>query len=185
MVVATKNLISQMSGLLENENGSAITQIGKGKKIAVEYTDPNPFKEFHLGHLYSNAIGESLSRLFEACGAVVWRGDFYGDVGMHIAKSIYGLLAELRIKNSELRMKQGKDYIRELKKYIGELGKLPVSQRQKLLGEGYALGVVKYEEDKAVAEEIKDLNYLIYVAAQEILKKDKGWQPMINYQKLL
>src|SRR6185437_1322148 len=36
------------------------------KKIVVEYTDPNPFKELHIGHLYSNIIGESLSRIFEA-----------------------------------------------------------------------------------------------------------------------
>src|SRR3989344_2047981 len=28
-----------------------------GKKIMVEYTDPNPFKPFHIGHLMTNAIG--------------------------------------------------------------------------------------------------------------------------------
>jgi arginyl-tRNA synthetase len=33
----------------------------EGKKVMVEYTDPNPFKEFHIGHLMSNAIGESIS----------------------------------------------------------------------------------------------------------------------------
>src|SRR3989344_3461725 len=32
----------------------------KGKKVMVEYTDPNPFKPFHIGHLMSNAIGESI-----------------------------------------------------------------------------------------------------------------------------
>src|SRR3989344_4741972 len=41
------------------------------KKVMVEFTDPNPFKEFHIGHLYSNIVGESLSRLFEATGAAV------------------------------------------------------------------------------------------------------------------
>src|SRR3989344_2351157 len=30
------------------------------RKVCVEYTDPNPFKEFHIGHLYSNAVGEAL-----------------------------------------------------------------------------------------------------------------------------
>ena len=30
----------------------------KGKKIMVEYTDPNPFKEFRIGHLFSNTVGE-------------------------------------------------------------------------------------------------------------------------------
>src|SRR3989338_5556060 len=41
----------------------------KGKKVMVEYTDPNPFKPFHIGHLMSNAVGESISRLVEFSGA--------------------------------------------------------------------------------------------------------------------
>src|SRR3989344_4024461 len=44
-----------------------------GKKMMVEYTDPNPFKEFHIGHLMSNAIGESISRLLQFSGAEVKR----------------------------------------------------------------------------------------------------------------
>ncbi len=30
----------------------------KGKKVLVEYTDPNPFKEFHIGHVFTNSVGE-------------------------------------------------------------------------------------------------------------------------------
>src|SRR3989344_8026835 len=44
-----------------------------GKKVVVEFTDPNPFKEFHVGHLFSNSVGESMSRLLEAVGAQVKR----------------------------------------------------------------------------------------------------------------
>ncbi len=40
-----------------------------GKKVVVEYTDPNPFKEFHVGHLFTNAVGESIARLFMMNGA--------------------------------------------------------------------------------------------------------------------
>ncbi|MEK7650861.1 MAG: arginine--tRNA ligase [Patescibacteria group bacterium] len=60
------------------------------KKIIVEYTDPNPFKEFHIGHLMSNAIGESISRLIEANNAEVKRACYQGDVGLHVAKAIWG-----------------------------------------------------------------------------------------------
>ena len=63
----------------------------KGKKIMVEYTDPNPFKAFHIGHLMSNAIGESISRLIEFSGADVFRATYQGDVGPHVAKAIWGL----------------------------------------------------------------------------------------------
>jgi arginyl-tRNA synthetase len=61
-----------------------------GKKILVEYTDPNPFKEFHIGHLMSNAIGESISRLLQCSGAEVRRANYQGDVGPHVAKAIWG-----------------------------------------------------------------------------------------------
>ncbi|MCX6719500.1 MAG: arginine--tRNA ligase [Candidatus Staskawiczbacteria bacterium] len=64
----------------------------KNKKVIVDYTDPNPFKEFHIGHLMSNAIGESLTRIFEFQGAKVKRVCYQGDVGMHVAKAIWGKL---------------------------------------------------------------------------------------------
>lgn len=62
----------------------------KGKKIMVEYTDPNPFKEFHIGHLMSNAIGEAIARVLESAGAIVTRANYQGDVGLHVAKAIWG-----------------------------------------------------------------------------------------------
>ncbi|MCX6720810.1 MAG: arginine--tRNA ligase [Candidatus Staskawiczbacteria bacterium] len=62
----------------------------KNKKVIIDYTDPNPFKDFHIGHLMSNAIGESLSRIFEVQGAKVKRVCYQGDVGMHVAKAIWG-----------------------------------------------------------------------------------------------
>ena len=67
-----------------------IPQPYAGKKIMVEYTDPNPFKEFHIGHLMSNAIGESVARLLEASGAKIIRTNYQGDVGPHVAKALWG-----------------------------------------------------------------------------------------------
>ncbi len=61
-----------------------------GQTIMVEYTDPNPFKEFHIGHLMSNAIGESIARLLQFSGADVKRANYQGDVGPHVAKAIWG-----------------------------------------------------------------------------------------------
>ena len=37
----------------------------KGQKIMVEHTDPNPFKEFHVGHLMPNVIGSTVARILE------------------------------------------------------------------------------------------------------------------------
>lgn len=63
----------------------------KGKKIMIEYTDPNPFKEFHIGHLMSNIIGEAISRIIEFHGAEVKRACYQGDVGLHVAKAVLGM----------------------------------------------------------------------------------------------
>jgi arginyl-tRNA synthetase len=66
----------------------------KGKKIILEYTDPNPFKIFHIGHLMPNVVGESLARLAEYTGAKVNRISYQGDVGLHVAQAIWGLRKE-------------------------------------------------------------------------------------------
>ena len=60
------------------------------QKILVEYTDPNPFKEFHIGHLMANTVGESVARLLHHSGAEVVRANYQGDVGPHVAKAIWG-----------------------------------------------------------------------------------------------
>lgn len=68
-----------------------ISQLYAGKTVMVEYTDPNPFKEFHIGHLMSNTIGEGVARVLEAAGAKVVRANYQGDVGLHVAKTIWAV----------------------------------------------------------------------------------------------
>lgn len=156
-----------------SSSGNSDKVIGKGtyngKKIVVEYTDPNPFKELHIGHLYSNIIGESLCRIFEANGAEVRRVDYYGDVGMHVAKSIWGIMKKMSEDDITLE----------------ELKKKSLTDRISFLGEGYALGSNKYAQDPKIAEEIKDINYLVYMSGQEYLKKNSNWVPQIDYKKFL
>ena len=94
------------------------------KRVIIEFTDPNPFKVFHLGHLYSNTVGESLARILEATGAKVWRVNYQGDVGLHVAKAIYGM--------------------QKLKERMpGENASL--SKKVGFLGECYAYGNAMYE----------------------------------------
>ena len=68
----------------------------------IEYTDPNPFQTLSLGHLMTNAIGESIARILEHSGAEVSRANYQGDMGLHVAKAIYGLL-----ENEKLQSKTG------------------------------------------------------------------------------
>ena len=65
---------------------------GKGtaenrKRTIVEYSNPNAFKEMHVGHLVGTVIGEAASRLIENSGAKVARDTFGGDIGPNVAPS--------------------------------------------------------------------------------------------------
>jgi len=62
-----------------------------GRSVMIEYSNPNPFKEIHIGHLMSNVVGEALSRVLEASGARVVRDTFGGDVGPHVAKALWAI----------------------------------------------------------------------------------------------
>lgn len=161
-------LLSALTDINANQNFGH-TSLLQGKKISVEFTDPNPFKEFHIGHLYSNSVGESIARIFEANGATVWRADFFGDVGMHVAKSIWGLLH----KFSE----DGHD--------ITSLKNLSLNDRIEYLGQAYALGASVYEENEKAKENIKILNFLIFKAAQELLVIPQGIPIHINYDQFI
>lgn len=141
----------------------------EGKRIMVEYTDPNPFKLFHIGHLMPNAVGESLARLFEYLGAEVKKSSYQGDAGMHVAKSIWGMIQQFE---GDLTLESVSNF--ELKK------------RVEFLGECYALGATEYKKgDEGTVQEIKNINYLVYMSAQEFLQESQNWVPQVNYKKYL
>lgn len=104
-----------------------------GQRIMVEYTDPNPFKQFHIGHLMSNAVGEADARLLEMNGATVERANYQGDVGVHVAKALWAVM---------LKSFDPKDIVQ--------------------LGEAYTVGAAAYEDDPAAKAEIDELNKKIY-----------------------
>jgi arginyl-tRNA synthetase len=110
-----------------------------GKKIMVEYTDPNPFKPFHIGHLMTNAIGESIARILEHSGAIVARANYQGDVGLHVAKTIWGLLQkglpEEHFSNTA---------------------------KAKYIGGCYSFGSGEYETNPEVKKEIDEINKKLY-----------------------
>lgn len=125
----------------------------KGKKYLVEYTQPNPFKDFHIGHMMNNAIGEALSRIFEKGGAEVKRATYHGDVGMHVAKTIFGL------------------------QKLGE--ELSIAS----LGKAYAYGNTAFEGDEAAKANIVALNKKIYEKSDPEVASlyEKGKKASLDY----
>ncbi|MDR2029112.1 MAG: arginine--tRNA ligase [Treponema sp.] len=59
-----------------------------GSRIMVEFSSPNTNKPLHLGHLRNDVLGESVSRIFAACGAEIRKVCIINDRGVHICKSM-------------------------------------------------------------------------------------------------
>jgi len=68
--------------------GYGEVDLGKKKKVVIEYSSPNTNKPLHVGHLRNNAIGMSLARLLEFLGFKVIKTEVVNDRGIHIMKSM-------------------------------------------------------------------------------------------------
>jgi len=116
-----------------------VSQLNAGKRVMVEYTDPNPFKEFHIGHLMSNAIGESIARLFEATGAKVSRANYQGDVGVHVAKAIWAKMQKPEFSWGEAYVHGNNEY-ESHKEEIDSLNKIIYDKSDQHVNELYEQG---------------------------------------------
>ncbi|MBR3785270.1 MAG: arginine--tRNA ligase [Firmicutes bacterium] len=64
------------------------TNIGENKPVIVEYSSPNIAKPFHIGHIRSTVIGNSLYKIYDAMGYDVIRINHLGDYGTQFGKMI-------------------------------------------------------------------------------------------------
>ncbi len=112
-----------------------------GKRTIVEYSNPNAFKEMHVGHLVGTVIGEAVACLTENAGAILARDTFGGDIGPNVAKALWGL------------QKNG----------VTE----PTTAHE--IGTAYAEGSNAYENDPKARAEIDALNQAIYAGTDHAL----------------
>lgn len=64
------------------------SNVGEGKKVIVEYSSPNIAKPFHIGHIRSTVIGNSIYKIYDALGYDVVRINHLGDYGTQFGKMI-------------------------------------------------------------------------------------------------
>ena len=146
--LSKKYLLSMLDEINSKKEEYYKLDVKDGKKYIIEYTDPNPFKAFHIGHLYTNMVGESFARLVEALGGSVVRANYQGDVGLHVAKTIWGLRKMLNDDGITFTDLESKSLV----------------DRVRYLGDAYMLGFSMYDDqkDESVIKEVKDLNYYIF-----------------------
>ena len=106
---------------------------GKGKKVLVEYAQPNTHKEFHIGHIRSSLYGQSVVNLVRANGYETIAASYIGDIGAHVAKAIWGF-----------------------KKFFGD-ATIAKADRARTLGEAYTQATQYADEHPEVKEEFADV----------------------------
>lgn len=62
--------------------------LGQGRKVIVEYSSPNIAKPFHIGHIRSTVIGNSIYKIFDCLGYDTVRINHLGDYGTQFGKMI-------------------------------------------------------------------------------------------------
>lgn len=125
-----------LNTVLSDGEGWGRNDSWKNKVVLVEYTSPNLFKPLHVGNLVGNIIGESLTRLFEYSGANVKRINYPSDIGLTVAKAVWGLK---------------------------KTGSNP--EDIAALGEAYRFGNDSYENDETAKAEIVEVNLALYAGS--------------------
>lgn len=118
-----------------------------GTHFVIEYSCPNAFKELHTGHLYNTIFGDILARMLEQSGAKVSRTSFGGDIGLHVAKCMWGMSSLLGGESPE-----------RLEQDISE----DAFERTRWISGCYVKGAAAYEDDEQAKRDIDELNKTIY-----------------------
>lgn len=121
-----------------------VPQLYANKTIIAEYSDPNPFKSLHAGHLYTTLVGNAVANLYSYAGAKVYRLNYGGDVGLHVAKAMFGII-----------------------KYLGgedpkKLHDIEPDDRLGWISQRYVEGNQAYESDSESKQMIIDINKKVY-----------------------
>ncbi|MCK5021918.1 MAG: arginine--tRNA ligase [Candidatus Pacebacteria bacterium] len=132
--------ISELKNILEQKEDYGSFEQEVSKKIMVEFGQPNTHKAFHIGHLKSAISGLSIVKLFENLGFKVIKTNYYGDIGMHTAKTTWGILQ---------------------KGIPDDFDNWDKHKKMKYIDDAYVYASEKFE-DKKIEAEIKEINKDIY-----------------------
>lgn len=142
--LSDKYLAAELNKMIAAPNDYGKSSQYDNKIVVTEFSDPNPFKELHVGHLYTTIVGEAISRLIETAGGEVHRVNFGGDVGLHVAKAMWGIITNLGGENPD------------------KLNEIPVDERSRFLSQRYVEGANAYEDDEIAKEKIIEYNAQVY-----------------------
>lgn len=94
--------------ILDKKENYLKTNVGKGKKVNIEYVSANPTGPFHIGHGRWAALGSALANIMKYEGFDVFQEFYINDAGNQINK--LGKSLEIRVrqlKGEKIEMEEG------------------------------------------------------------------------------
>lgn len=89
MFISRQSLAAEVVGeVISKGDDYGRSSIGEGKKVIVEYSSPNIAKPFHIGHIRSTVIGNSIYKIYDYLGYDTMRINHLGDYGTQFGKMI-------------------------------------------------------------------------------------------------
>ncbi len=89
MFISREAYVKDVVGeVIEKGDDFGRSEIGEGKKVIVEYSSPNIAKPFHIGHIRSTVIGNSIYKIYDFLGYDTMRINHLGDYGTQFGKMI-------------------------------------------------------------------------------------------------
>lgn len=140
--------INNLNQILVEDTGYGSWKLGEGQ-VMVEFGQPNTHKALTVGHIKSGITGLSISRLMKNLGFDVIQSNYYGDIGMHVAKCTWAFLN---------KGDKPEDF-----------ENLPSIEKMKYIADCYIYGHKQFKESENAQAEIKDINRKIYSKEDEEL----------------
>lgn len=94
--------------ILDKKDNYLKSDIGKGKKVNIEYVSANPTGPFHIGHGRWAALGSALASIMKYCNYDVFQEFYVNDAGNQIQKLAKSLEIRVRqLKGENIEMEEG------------------------------------------------------------------------------
>ena len=89
MFVARGAFVKELvSGVAAEQDRFGSSDMGQNRKVIVEFSSPNIAKPFHIGHIRSTVIGNSIYKIYDFLGYDTVRINHLGDYGTQFGKMI-------------------------------------------------------------------------------------------------
>ncbi len=134
-------LNSQVGEILQLGQEYGYFQKGEGRQVMVEFGQPNTHKAVTVGHLRSAISGLAVVRLLENLDYQVVKANYFGDVGMHVAKATWAV--------AQADLPEGFEQWDSLK-------------RMNWINQRYVEGAAAFKVDSKAEAEIRAINKEVY-----------------------